>query len=66
MLTVKPNKLKENSKLHKINNVVLFTFNDSGYGATSKVWKLGTVVSITPRKLGISYVSKHGNDLSKP
>ena len=58
MLTVKPNKWNENSPLPEVEDVVLFTFNDSGYGATSKIWKLGTVVSVSPRKLGISYVSK--------
>ena len=58
MLTVKPNKWNENSPLPEVDDVVLFTFNDSGYGATTKVWKLGTVVSVSPRKLGISYVSR--------
>ena len=44
--------------LPQINDIVLFTFTDSGYSKKAVVWKLGRVVAATTRSTSISYVSK--------
>ena len=45
-------------QLYQINDIILFTFTDSGYSKKAVVWKLGRVVASTTRSTSISYVSK--------
>ena len=57
-LRIRPSKWEKTGQLPQINDIVLFTFSDSGYSKKSVVWKLGRVVSSTFRSTSISYVSK--------
>ena len=57
-LLVRPSKWEKTGRLPQINDIVLFTFTDSGYSKKAVVWKLGQVVASTARSTSISYVSK--------
>ena len=59
-LLVRPSKWEKTGRLPQINDIVLFTFTDSGYSKKAVVWKLGRVVAATNRSTSISYVSKPG------
>ena len=58
MFTLRPNKWNTNSRLPKIDDVVLFTLNDSGYDKASIVWKLGKISQCQDRKVEITFVNK--------
>ena len=57
-LLIRPSKLEKTGRLPQINDIVLFTFTDSGYSTKAVVWKLGRVIAATTRRTFISYVSK--------
>jgi len=57
LLTLKPGKWSDTSKIPVVGDIVLFTFTDSGYSKESITWKLGKVVSVGSRKVAISYVA---------
>ena len=42
----------------KLDDIVMFEFNDSGYSKELKTWKLERVTQVQPRKVTIEYVSK--------
>jgi len=42
----------------KLDDIVMFVFNDSGYSKELKTWKLGRVTQVQPRKVTIEYASK--------
>ena len=58
MFTLRPDKWNDNSRLPVIDDVVLFTFNDSGYEKSNIEWKLGLISQCLERKVEITYVSK--------
>ena len=57
-LLIRPSKWEKTGRLPQINDIVLFTFMDSGYSKKSVVWKLGRVLSSTIRNTSIFYVRK--------
>ena len=57
-LLIRPSKWEKTGQLPQINDIVLFTFLDSGYSKKSVVWKLGRVVSSSTWSTKISYLSK--------
>ena len=57
-LSVKPPKWSVNSRKPVHNDIVLFTFNDSGYSKGSITWKLGRIVEASDRKVRITYAGK--------
>ena len=57
-LLIRPRKWEKSGRLPQINDIILFTFTDSGYSKKAVVWKLGRVVASTTRSTSISYVSK--------
>ena len=58
MFTLKPDKWNTNGRLPVIDDVVLFSFNDSGYEKSNLEWKLGLVSKCLERKIEITFVSK--------
>ena len=58
MFTLKPDKWNSNGRLPVIDDVVLFTLNDSGYDKSSVEWKLGMVSQCLERKVEITIISK--------
>jgi hypothetical protein len=58
MFTLKPDKWNSNGRLPVIDDVVLFTLNDSGYDKSSVEWKLGMVSQCLERKVEITFISK--------
>ena len=57
-LMVKPDKWDITGIQPKLDDIVMFIFNDSGYSKKQRVWKLGRVTQVQPRKITIEYVSK--------
>ena len=57
-LMVKPDKWDITGIQPKLDDIVMFIFNDSGYSKEQRVWKLGRVTQVQPRKITIEYVSK--------
>jgi len=57
LLTLKPDKWVSDSRKPVVDDVVLFTFNESGYSKESITWKLGKVTQVYSRKVAISYVA---------
>ena len=49
-LTVKPSKWSVNTRKPCVDDIVLFTLNDSGYGKENITWKLGRVSEAAERK----------------
>ena len=58
MFTLKPNKWNTSTRLPVIDDVVLFTLNDSGYEKSSIEWKLGRISQCLDRKVEITFVSR--------
>ena len=59
LLMLKPAKWEKTGKLPVLGDIVVFTFNDSGYSKSSIVWKIGKVVKVvTPDEVTISYASR--------
>ena len=54
-LTLKPDIWRESSRLPIMNDIVLFLYNDSGQGKEPDTWKLGKVVSVSSRKVTVSF-----------
>ena len=57
-LLIRPCKWEKTGWLHQSDDIILFTFTDSGYSKKATVWKLRKVVASTNRTTTISYVSK--------
>ena len=57
-LLIRPHKWEKTGRLPQVDDIILFTFTDSGYSKKATVWKLGKVVASTNRTTSISYVSK--------
>ena len=43
-----------------MNDIVLFLYNDSGQGMKPDTWKIGKVVSVSSRKVTVSFSGKQG------
>ena len=54
-LTVKPSKWSVNTRKPCVDDIVLFTLNDSGYGKENITWKLGRVIETKERKVKITF-----------
>ena len=57
-LSIKPSKWSVNSRNPVNNDIVLFTFNDSGYSKDNITWKLGRVVEASARKVKITFLGR--------
>ena len=57
-LMVKPDKWDITGIQPKLEDIVMVIFNDSGYSKEQRVWILGRVTQVQPRKITIEYVSK--------
>ena len=57
-MMVKPDKWNITGTQPKLDDIVMFVFNDSGYSKELRTWKLGRVTQIQPRKITVEYVSK--------
>ena len=55
-LAVKPPKWSTNSRKPVYNDIVLFTFNDSGYSKSNITWKLGRISEASERKVQITFL----------
>ena len=59
LLNLKPLKWDKSSRLPIKDDIVLFTWTDSGYSKDHRTWKLGRVIESTDRKVTISYAGKN-------
>ena len=57
-LALKPSKWNISSRKPVCDDIVLFTYNDSGYGKNEIDWKLGRVTKVFERKVEITFLGK--------
>ena len=57
-MALKPSKWSISSRKPVYNDIVLFTYNDSGDGKNEIDWKLGRVTKVFERKVEITFLGK--------
>ena len=58
LLNFHPNKWLKSSQLPKVNDVVIFVFNDSNYTKDSICWRMAKVVEVQGSKVVLKYCIK--------
>ena len=58
LLNLRPNKWLKSSRLPKVNDLVIFVYNDSNYTKESTTWKLGRIVDVLGTKVSLKYSVK--------